>query len=360
MHRFFATLVWVPLLTTLSCSSDSVPAVPSNDGGALTDAGTTPDANPDAAAPADLCPTTEAPPTCTGDCAAVTLQTGAAPGFALDATHLFFAGSPSTLDRASRLAPAAAETVAPVRVGTGALTVDGTSLYAFTDDGLLVKLAAGGPGTQIPQTVWSAPDTVAVSLRSDSSGTYFAALHRMSKLDQPTSAEKAGIWHVTGGVATQLTTKAPGGYGIAVDDAHVFYSDGMQTVYATPKPGTAGDTVAVVSAAATSVAVDCGSIYWISREDNSLHRAPKSGGGITRFSPSDFRGAFELAVDAHRLYWSSPPDGTTRAGVWACALPGCTTSQRLVSLDEAPRELRVTADSVYFSTAGNAVQRIVK
>ena len=136
------------------------------------------------------------------------------------------------------------------------IAVDATSVYwvTFSDPSTVMKVPLGGGS---PTTLGSAPGG-GFGLALDATSAYWISAKAVTKVG------------LQGGTPTTLAaTGGQGTQGIAVDDTHVYWSDGGSpgSVYKVPIQGGATMLLATNLQHPTGVAVDATSVYWVNAGD---------------------------------------------------------------------------------------------
>jgi hypothetical protein len=148
-------------------------------------------------------------------------------------------------------------------------------------------------------------------------------------------------------------TGANGPWGVAVDAAHVYWTNvGNGTIGRANLDGTGANQSFITGAnLPTGVAVDAAHIYWTNNGNGTIGRAELD--GTTAKTQSYITGAngpWGVAVDAGYVYWTNAGNGT----IGRANLRGITTkNQSFVTGADGPRGVAVDAAHIYWANNGN-------
>jgi hypothetical protein len=90
---------------------------------------------------------------------------------------------------------------------------------------------------------------------------------------------------------------------VAIDDAHVYWSDRLEgSILVVPKSGGEPRVLASERGLPGQVVVNGDTLFWVEKRSESLWTMPKSGGTPIRIA-QDFAGFAHLVVDARGVWW---------------------------------------------------------
>jgi hypothetical protein len=214
-------------------------------------------------------------------------------GFAVDATNVYWTSGydvmkvPAGGGNVTKLATA-------TMFGAGAVAVAATSVYWADGAGAVMKVPIGG-GSSTPLAKNASP----ISMAADATSVYW--------MDQPSgsnSVKNVMKVPIAGGQVTTLVSGVGVGP-IALDATHVYWIDETaKEIMRVPINGGPATSVATVSGAPFSLAVDETSVYWTNLDAmGTVMKAPKAGGEPESIALGH---GFStgIAVDATSVYWT--------------------------------------------------------
>jgi len=248
--------------------------------------------------------------------------------------------------------PLSARATAPALID--AITMDATHLYFTCEDGWVYRLAK--QGTEPPQKVVSFPGTYAVGIAVDDSSVYFTAF---------VNGEGAGVVRRApkeGGASTTLAEGQSRPWGIAVDDARVYWVEqgaappdanddtggatSLGAIFALPKSGGEPKALAGQANSGDVIALDDDNVYW--HELEAIRRVSKEGGSASTLASSALHTASSnLVVAGGRLYWAQ------EAGTWSVSSVATTggPSVTLAANVDQPSSVGLFGGALYWSDA---------
>jgi hypothetical protein len=153
----------------------------------------------------------------------------------------------------------------------------------------------------------------------------------------------------TGGATTEIAP-LPSGAGIAVDDASVFWLQAdvsVAAVWKMTKPAGPAQKLVAGLGHPVGIALDDGFVYWADDVEGTIGRVAK-GGGTSELVATTSAGAWEVAADDTRVYWSV----STQAGFVASAPKGGGDPTMLVTNLDHPSGVAVDAENLYVTVQG--------
>jgi hypothetical protein len=193
----------------------------------------------------------------------------------------------------------------------GSLVVDQTNVYWATGDnavdpnpnGTIRKVTKSGGSAVVLANGQAGPGALAVDATSlfwlDGSGGRPGVLSKIMKLDLASNN------------TTTLVDKLDTALGLAIDDANVYWSDGINIMAVSKSGGTPKKIAAApVSAANYGPLLSGSNVYWLTQDasnHNILWMAPIAGGAATQVA-STSTGFSGIAVGCDSVYWGL--DGT--------------------------------------------------
>jgi hypothetical protein len=200
-------------------------------------------------------------------------------GVAVDASHIYWANSPTSLALPNIREATLTDTNETILVSAtegldspAGLAVDASHIYwADSANGMVAEkaLAGGLTKTLYVSSKSTAPTGVAV----DSSHVYWANSGTGTINEVP----------LTGGPVTTLATGQASPWGVAVDSGHVYWANsGTGTINEVPLTGGPVTTLVTGQDNPEGLAVDSGHIYWANNDMNgTINEAPLAGGPVT-------------------------------------------------------------------------------
>jgi VCBS repeat-containing protein len=300
-------------------------------------------------------------------------------------------------------------TIVQGQPGTATIAVDGTSIYwASETAGQVLKSAKDGTSVfLLSSSAGSSPFTLAI----DDANVYWSEdsadtpVWRCPKTGcdgggiaiTPATLQNTGAIAVAGKevfvaeyeVGAVGRTAAPDGgalafvatnldhtYGVAADDASVFFStSSIVGRVAATAPGTTSDTgdagpyTTLFSAASNAigliVAAD-GNLYWAENNEpgGAVKSIPKAGAPVPKVYSSTETRPLSIAVDDTTVYWTAQgPNSSTDPNTWiyvdgyvaACPKAGCPASGpvKIATGLHNPAGIAVDATAIYVTIFGN-------
>jgi hypothetical protein len=142
-----------------------------------------------------------------------------------------------------------------------------------------------------------------------------------------------------------------GVYGVAVDNAHVYWTNPTQTIGRANLDGTGIDQSFIAgSTGLTGVAVDGAHVYWAS--DAGIGRANLDGTGVNPTFIASAGGPTGVAVDAAHVYWTNRDPGT----IGRANLDGTGVNQSFIASANSFFGLAVDAAHIYWAS-GSGIGR---
>ncbi len=165
-----------------------------------------------------------------------------------------------------------------------------------------------------------------------------------------------------GGACTiELVADTPSGaYGIAIDDAFVYWVEVDGVIARAPKPGGPRQVLVTGESQPQFIAVDAANVYWTVIGDGTaarpsgVRKAPKAGGQPIDLLTDPSLQAWEIAVDDAFVYWSDEGAGNALHRVFRIPKQGGAATALVMLAGDAQNDkdkitsIAVDATSLYF------------
>ncbi len=163
---------------------------------------------------------------------------------------------------------------------------------------------------------------------------------------------------VDGGKISWSDARRVGGKALAVDDDHLYWSDGTG-VFRCDKSSCDTSRTTLAMDDAYAVVVSAGTVYWSTTKDASGQaRIMRADPGLPPVQIATGGSIYGLAVDGANVYWieQSPP----RAGIMATSIDGRST-RLLTTMDPStPFSIALGPDDVYYTTSAGKLMQVSK
>jgi hypothetical protein len=235
-------------------------------------------------------------------------------------------------------------TLASGQGGPFGIAVDRANVYwANTTAGTVMKVPLGGGSPTTLASGQAMPLNVVV----DATSVYWtnSALIGSGASGSPAGGQIMKV-AIGGGTPVTLATKQDQPWGIAVDQANVYWTnnDGGNTLQLSLGGGTP-ITLGTGSGLPHGIALDATTVYWGPRGE--IIAAPIGGGSSANLATGGSANAWNLVVTATEVYWVDP------TGLVGSLPKGGGTPVTLASGQSGPRALAIDATTLYWGNSGD-------
>ncbi len=217
------------------------------------------------------------------------------------------------------------------------ISISGGEVFWGEHDGKAVKKAgtAGGAVT----TLASGLSNPVYGIAADTTDVYWIGTGPNGSVNKVSRS---------GGDVTTLVSGLPGGYGLALDAASVYWADCAQgAINKVAKTGGAVTVLATTSGCPWGIAVDGNDVYWTEKSSGSVNKVGVNGGAVTKLA-SGMGSPYGIVLDGGNVYWTIN-DALGTVGKVSKSGGSATT---LASGLNRPSVLAVDGISIYWIESG--------